>query len=200
MRKNQSAELRKPEILESYYQVLIQEGLEGASISKIAERLGIHPSLIIHYFKNKDRMKLELVDLLVEKYQAPEFLSLDHIADDRDRYLALMDTIFSFEWSRTVDPGVHFGFYYLSFRRDAIRERFRKMFRDLRDHLTDQLALFASRGVINVQDPGKAADVVITLMEGLEFHSQFLACGKPFQEFAKTAKETALLILESGRI
>ncbi len=37
MRKNKSAALRKPDILESYYQVLIQEGLEGASISKIAK-------------------------------------------------------------------------------------------------------------------------------------------------------------------
>jgi AcrR family transcriptional regulator len=50
MRKNQNAKPRKPEILEAYYQVIIQEGLEGASIGKIAKRLNIHPSLIIHYF------------------------------------------------------------------------------------------------------------------------------------------------------
>ena len=46
-----------------------------------------------------------------------------------------MDTLFSFEWSRTVDPGVHFGFYYLSFRSEAIQERFKEMFRALREHL-----------------------------------------------------------------
>ena len=56
MRKNQNATLRKPEILESYYQILIQEGLEGASISKIAKHMDIHPSLIIHYFKNKEEL------------------------------------------------------------------------------------------------------------------------------------------------
>ena len=93
MRKNQSAELRKPEILENYYQVLIQEGLEGASIGKIADRLNIHPSLIIHYFKTKERMKLALVDLLVEKYNAPAFLSLEHIKDDEERFKALMDNL-----------------------------------------------------------------------------------------------------------
>ena len=59
MRKNKNADHRKPEILESYYQVMIQKGIEGTSISKIAERLDIHPSLIIHYFKNKENMKLE---------------------------------------------------------------------------------------------------------------------------------------------
>ena len=53
MRKNLKAEIRKPEILENYYQVLIEEGFEGVSIAKIAKRMNIHPSLIIHYFKTK---------------------------------------------------------------------------------------------------------------------------------------------------
>ena len=200
MRKNQSAEFRKPEILESYYQVLIEEGLEGASIGKIADRLNIHPSLIIHYFKTKERMKLALVDLLVEKYNAPEFLSLAHIQNNEERFHALMDTLFSFEWSRTVDPGVHFGFYYLSFRSEAIQERFKEMFKALREHLKEEMAYFSSKGVITVHDPEKAADIIVTLMEGMEFHSQFLSTGKPFQAFAQTAKETAILALKSGQL
>jgi AcrR family transcriptional regulator len=180
--------------------VLIEEGLEGASIGKIADRLNIHPSLIIHYFKTKERMKLALVDLLVEKYNAPEFLSLAHIQNNEERFHALMDTLFSFEWSRTVDPGVHFGFYYLSFRSEAIQERFKEMFKALREHLKEEMAYFSSKGVITVHDPEKAADIIVTLMEGLEFHSQFLSTGKPFQAFAQTAKETAILALKSGQL
>lgn len=36
-RKNFKTEFRKPEILENYYQVIIKEGIEGASIGKIAK-------------------------------------------------------------------------------------------------------------------------------------------------------------------
>ena len=90
MRKNKSAALRKPDILESYYQVLIQEGLEGTSISKIANRIGIHPSLIIHYFKNKDNMKLELVDLLIEKYQSPAMINSDWLSPSRSCQMAVV--------------------------------------------------------------------------------------------------------------
>lgn len=200
MRKNQNADLRKPEILESYYQVIIQKGLEGASISKIAERLDIHPSLIIHYFKNKENMKLELVELLIEKYEAPGFLTFDHIENDEDRFTALMDTLFSFEWSRTVDPGVHFGFYYLSFRSDAIKERFKRMFSRFREYLQEELVYFNNKGIINISDAKKAAGVIMTLMEGLEFHAQFLANGHPFEDFAQSAKNTALLALKSGTL
>ncbi len=199
MRKNLNADLRKPEILESYYQVMIQEGLEGTSISKIAKQLDIHPSLIIHYFKNKENMKLELVDLLIEKYKSPDMINFDHIEDDEERFDALMTMLFSFQWSRTVDPSVHFGFYYLSLRNEKILERFRVMFKWLRDYLAEQLADFNAKGVIRVQDATKAADYIVTLMEGLEIHNHFLADGKPFEHFAQTAKQTLVRTLKNGQ-
>ncbi len=201
MRKNQNARLRKPEILENYYQVMIQEGIEGASIGKIAGRMNIHPSLIIHYFKNKENMTLELVDFLIDKYEATEFLDFGHIDDPRERLEALMNTIFSLEWSRTVDPGLHFGFYYLSMRKPEIKKRFKKMIHGFRDYLADELESYKTAGVIGVRDAQEAADIIVILMEGLEFHAHFLAEGKPFEDFADSARRVALAMLkpEDGR-
>ncbi len=196
MRKNQNAALRKPEILESYYQVLIQQGFEGTSISKIAKHMDIHPSLIIHYFKNKENMKLELIDLLIEKYKSPDMISLEYIEDDEDRFNAFIDTLFSFEWSRTVDPGIHFGFYYLSFRNKEIQKRFKRMFVWLRDHIQEQLVYFNSRHIIDVRDEKEAADLIVTLMEGLEFHSHFLSDDQSFDTFSQIAKKSVLDILK----
>lgn len=198
MRKNKSAALRKPDILESYYQVLAEEGLEGASISKIANRIGIHPSLIIHYFKSKDNMKLELVELLIEKYKSPAMLDFDHIDDPEVQFTALMDMLFSFQWSRTVEPSVHFGFYYLSLRDEKILARFKVMFEWLRDFVADKLTYFNEKGVIRLTDAKQAADYVVTLMEGLEIHNHYLAGGEPFETFARTAKRTLIGALKNG--
>ncbi len=195
MRKNQKAEIRKPEILENYYQVLIEEGFEGASIGKIAKRMHIHPSLIIHYFQTKENMTLELVKALIDRYEALEYLQFDHIKDPRERFRALMDTLFSFEWSRTLDPGVHFGFYYLSFRNPSVRERFEEMIKRLKDHLVGELERFRARGIVNVDDVRGAADMIVTLIEGLEFHAHFLSEDRPFQEFADAAKRLAITML-----
>lgn len=197
-RKNQNAELRKPEILEGYYKALIEEGLEGTSISKIAKKLGIHPSLILHYFKNKDNLRLALIELMISKYKSRHLLEIEHIEDDAERFTALMDIIFSYEWSRTVDPGVHFGFYYQSFRDENVASLFRDMFRWLRDFLYKKFVVFSAKGIINVKDEMKAADFVVTLMEGLEFHAQFLGYDKPFEEFALSAKQSAIISLKSG--
>ena len=198
MRKNKSAALRKPDILESYYQVLIEEGLEGASIGKIASRTGIHPSLIIHYFKNKENLKLELVDLLIEKYESPAMLDFEAIEDDEVYFNALMDLIFSLQWSRTVEPSVHFAFYYLSLRDEKILDRFKIMFKWLRDYLSRKLVYFNTKGVVRVNDAKRAAEYIVTLMEGLEYHNQFLADGEPFEAFSQVAKKSLIRALKNG--
>jgi AcrR family transcriptional regulator len=196
MRSYQKAEIRKPEILETYYQVLLEEGFEGTSIGKIAKRMNIHPSLIIHYFKSKENMTIELVDLLIEKYEALEFLQFDHIEDLEQRFQALMDTVFSFEWSRTIDPGLHFGFYYLSFRNPKIREAYEAMIQRFRDYLMSELELYQQEGIIKANDLKKAADIIVTLMEGLEFHAHFLSKRQPFEKFANYAKHVVLSMLK----
>lgn len=197
-RKNQNAALRKPEILEGYYDVLIEEGLEGTSISKIAKRLDIHSSLIFHYFQNKDNLTFELIELMIDKFKSVHLLEFEHIKDDEERFAALIDTIFSYQWSRTVDPGIHFGFYYQSFRDERTLERLKKMFSWLKGFLQDQLSDFNSKGIIQVHDEEKAAEFIVTLMEGLEFHAQFLGNGQPFEIFAETAKKSVLMLLKNG--
>jgi len=196
-RKNQNAELRKPEILEGYYHVLIEEGLEGTSIRKIAKHLGIHPSLILHYFKNKENLRLALIELMISKFKSQHLLKFDHIEDDSERFIAIIDMIFSYEWSRTVDPGVHFGFYYQSFRDTNVSNLFREMFQWLRNYLYDEFIIFNKKGIIQVNDELKAADFIVSLMEGLEFHAQFLGHDKPFVAFAETAKQSALAVLKN---
>jgi AcrR family transcriptional regulator len=197
MRKNKKAEIRKPEILENYYQVLIEEGFEGASIGKIAKRMDIHPSLIIHYFKSKDNMTFELVELLIEKYLEPGFLKFNHITDLEQRFYTLIDTIFSIEWSRTINPGLHFGFYYLSFRNPAIHERYQAMIKQFRDYLIGELELFRENGILQIDDVKKAADIIVTLMEGMEFHSHFLSEERPFEDFANYAKNLVFALLKN---
>lgn len=198
MRKYQNAEIRKPEILENFYHVLIEEGFEGASIGKIAKRMNIHPSLIIHYFKTKENLTIELVDLLIEKYEAPEYLQFDDIEDLEQRFQSLINTLFSFEWSRTIDPGLHYGFYYLSFRNPKIRKSYEKMMQRFRDYLVSELELYRQEGIVKANDTKMMADTIVTLMEGLEFHAHFLSEGKQFENFATYAKSIVISMLKDG--
>jgi AcrR family transcriptional regulator len=196
IRSYQKAEIRKPEILENFYQVLIEEGFEGASINKIARRMNIHPSLIIHYFKTKENLTIELADLLIEKYEAPGFLKFDHIQDLEQRFQLMIETIFSFEWSRTIDPGLHFGFCYLSFRNAKIRKAYEKMLKHFRDYLVHELEFYRQEGIVKVNNAKMAADTMVTLMEGLEFHAHFLSEGQTFEKYANYTKDLVISMLK----
>ena len=43
-----------------------------------------------------------------------------------------------------------------------------------------------------------AADYIVTLMEGMEFHAQFLRHDKPFEDFADSVKTSVRHLLAAG--
>jgi hypothetical protein len=42
--------IRKPQILEHFRQVVNKEGIHKASVVKIAKNMGVSPNLVLHYF------------------------------------------------------------------------------------------------------------------------------------------------------
>ncbi|MCK5104801.1 MAG: TetR/AcrR family transcriptional regulator [Cyclobacteriaceae bacterium] len=190
MRKRKNAELRKPEILEHFYQVIIQEGIEGASMAKIAHSMNIHTSLIFHYFKNKENILLELAEYIQQKYDPPYVREqINTIKDPERRFDVFFDTMFSEADVKTVNPRVFYAFYYLSYRNPKIRERFVHMFTKHRDWIIQELEIFLREGIIKKIDLEMAADFIVSIFEGLSFHSEFLAGDKPFDIFGQFAKK-----------
>jgi hypothetical protein len=72
------------------------------------------------------------------------------------------------------------------------------MFKWLRDYLLDKLEYFDAKGLIRVSNFENAADYIVTLMEGLEFHYHFLSDGKPFEIFSEAAKKALIQSLKNG--
>ena len=58
----------RTEILEAALAIADCDGLDGLTIRKLAERLGLSPMGIYRYFRNKAEIIEELVDLVVGKY------------------------------------------------------------------------------------------------------------------------------------
>ena len=69
MGRTSLAPIRKREILEQFYEVLRQEGIERASMIKVANRMGVYPSHVNHYFPTKEQLISELVEFLIERYE-----------------------------------------------------------------------------------------------------------------------------------
>ena len=122
--RNERSKQRRREMLAAYYEVLQDEGLQGASVGKIAKRLGVHPSLLIHYFGTKEQMTIELVDYLLEVYYDAYGDKLAAIEDPLERLMAVLDTFFSLRYQELLDASVFYACFYLSLRHPKVRQAF----------------------------------------------------------------------------
>lgn len=60
------ADTRRQEIIEAFYHCVNTEGMANASIRKIARQAGFQPSMIHHYFKDRDDMMEQMVDFFAD--------------------------------------------------------------------------------------------------------------------------------------
>lgn len=194
-RKRDRAPLRKREILEHFQQVLVEEGFEGASIGKIARHMGIHPSLIIHYFSTKEDMIVELVDYILEKYEITFLKKLEVINDPGERLKAGLDTILGVGWISLVDTRAFYACYYLSLRNPKVKARLQKMYQRFREYLIQEITLYRDEGLIPSTDPDKDADLIIAFVEGLSFYRNISGGKKKYKELGEYMKLRTLSLL-----
>ncbi|MCP4751934.1 MAG: TetR/AcrR family transcriptional regulator [Proteobacteria bacterium] len=196
--KREKVDIRKVEILEHFQQVLREEGFEGASIAKIAGKMNVNPSLLIHYFSTKEEMILELVDFIIEKYEKMVLEKTRTIDNSGRRLETMLDTIFGLDWISQVDTGAFYACYYLSFRNAKVKGRMQKMFDRFRHGLTEQIELCLSDGVIEREDSHKIADFIIYLVEGLSFYRNIGGGDRHYLEIGEYLKEKVLRMLRKG--
>jgi len=195
-RSSKKASLRKREILENFYQVLAEEGLEGASIAKVAARMGIHPSLIIHYFSTKEEMVVDLVDYILHIYEDTFLPPLNKIKDPKERLEKTIEAVFGLDWTRLADSGVFYACYSLSFRNRRVREQFQKMYSRLREVLVEEITEYMEKKIIIKSDPYKLADLIVSLVQGYDFYRSLMDNDEQFDELALFLKENTLAILK----
>jgi len=198
MGRKSRADTRKPEIVEHLYKVMTTEGLQGATLSKVAESMGVNSSLLIHYFKSKDDMLVALVDFLGEEYtryfndDRPKW---ENIQDDQDRIEAFVDAIFEPEWDEVVDKSVFWACFYLGFRYKRVRARFRRMFLQYKENLVGEL-----RGLFGEKDSSsenleRIAVSVISLLEGYAYYLTGIGDDSPDKEHLAYIKGVAKNLL-----
>jgi len=188
------ADIRRREILESYYQVISKKGIEGSSIAKIAKLMGVQPSLITHYFKTKDEMTAGLVDFILEKYEEPYFYGLDEAGGYKKRFQLLLNRLFGLDRIRFVDDGAFYSCYCLSLRNREIRQQFEKMYDRFRTLLVRELTLYMNEGVIGKVDVTNAANVIMSLMEGLGYFERILELPE-YKNLCRSTKETVVRLV-----
>ena len=196
MPRGKKAEVRKQEIIEQFYQVIVEDGLEKASLAKIAERLAVSPSLLIHHFKNKDELILQLIDYIIEKYSRTFSDIIDTIQNPEMRIHSILDLIYSREWTKTIDDRVYIACLHLSHQSNKVKKRLQGMYSMFITMLETELKQYAADNPGLKLEPENLVRMIVSQQEGLDIFKDLFPDDRNFQDLGSYIKPLILNILK----
>ena len=186
--------VRQKGIIKAFYKVARKEGLENASIAKVAEAMQVNPSLIMHYFKTKQDLIHGLIEYILERYRliyTPENGSID----SKQKLKKNIDNFFSRKWDRLFDDSVFYSSYSLIFREKTIKAHYKALHDHLREILADTLMQAKENGVVTIDDVEKTADVVFVFVEGSYYYLSMVQDKKEYTKRINYYKQTVYTLL-----
>ncbi|QOD60706.1 TetR family transcriptional regulator [Polaribacter haliotis] len=188
-------DIRQKEIIEAFYVVAQKEGLENASLAKVAKEMGVNTSLVLHYFNSKDDLIFGLINYILERYHQI-YLSASCIEKGESRILRLVDNLFSREWNELIDDSVFYSSFALIFRNKKIKTAYRELHDNLRLLLSKVIEEAKINGEVNIQDAKKTADLIFIIVEGAYYYLSLYDIDEDYLVKLNHYKKTALDLLK----
>lgn len=192
MGRKSKASVRKKEIISHFHELVSQEGFAGASIARVANRMKVNPSLLIHYFGTKEQIVQEMVRDLFGNPSEKIFPGLAEQADPKLRFEQLLSYAFGTKLAGVINNRVFFECLTRGFRDPSIGILLEQFYINLRTLLLLEFTHAAEKDVIHVDDIPQAVDMLITLLSGKHLYTQLVSTENPdlIQEKAQLVKDS----------
>ncbi len=156
---------RRTEILEIAGALFLEHGYQGTSMSQIAAAVGGSKGTLYAYFENKEALFAANMEMRVRARGAEVFDLPDH-ADNPEEMLALLGR----RYLRLITEADSVAMLRLLYHESPRFPEIGRIFHDTcilrgRRMLTDYLSRLHARGVLDVPDPGLAAEQFLMLCQ-----------------------------------
>jgi AcrR family transcriptional regulator len=189
--------IRQKAIIKAFYKVACKEGLENASIAKVASVLEVNPSLIMHYFKTKQDLIHGLIEFVLERYSLiyrPE----NGTENPKKRLEKVIRNLFSKKWDKLFNDGVFYSSYSMIFRDKKVKAHYKNLHDQLRKMLTDTLKEAQHHKVIKINDVENAADLVFIFVEGAYYYLNMVSDKTEYRKKIDFYQKTVMEMLRAG--
>ncbi len=185
---------QQKKIIEAFYQIAKNEGIENTSFGKVAKELNMHPSLVVHYFSTKEEMLLGLIDFIISSYE--EIYTPEHEnADPLTKLVDILNNIFSRKWDSYIDDSIFYNCFALIFRNSLIKFKFKELHLLLRKWLKDVIQECVNNKLIECEDAELASDLIFVISDGAYYFLSMIDDKDDFDAHAKKYKKEAFKIL-----
>lgn len=169
MKVKENHENKRNVILEAFYRLVAEMGMENVSMTKIAKAVNMPSSLIFYYFKNKQELIYGLIDYLFEKCISVSTPDVDRTNKDvRGEFLKFIDCIFSVKGAVDIDSRVYFSCVNIALRDEKAKEKFVIYTAKANEKLLKSIEYFMSEGVLSCNNATEAVYYIMVMIAGLQ--------------------------------
>lgn len=197
MGRKSISHIRKPEILRHTYKVVEEEGFKGMTIGKIAKRMGVNSGLLIHYFKSKEGLIMEMVEYLYQSSMNRYIKELESLTTPMARLEAFLDILFDTSNTRPQRDAVFWSCYAMGFRDEKIREKIVGMMDKFIAFGINEMNKWEAGDLVDVAEKERAAAIILALHEGFGILKSSVDDPQTVLEVARFMKITALSTLNA---
>lgn len=187
---------RKEEIIKAFYAVAKKEGLENASIAKVAARARVTPGLVMFYFKTRDELMLALNEFILERYLRIYQVSGPTI-NSMEKLSRLIENLFSRKWNRLFDDGVFYSCYAQIYRNHIFRKNFKELHDLLHKKLKKALDEAREHQLLDAElDTAETAEHLFALVDGAYYYLGMVENSDEMEQRLVSYKKLAFSLLK----
>lgn len=198
MKVKENYENKRNLILEAFYKLVAELGMENVSMNKIAKAINIPSSLIFYYFKNKQELIYGLIDYMFEKCIGVSIPEVDMLSQDvKGEFSKFIDCMFSVKGASDIDSRVYFSCVNIALRDKNAKEKFMAYTQQANEKLLRYIEYFKDKGVINCDNTTE--EIVYYLMvviAGLQDTLDFLDDHEKFKRIVDFHRKQLFKFLE----
>jgi len=183
------AEERRAQIIEGLSRCISKYGLKRASVKKIAEEAGVLPSILHHYFKDRDEIIDELVRQVVDDLADRCAAQLRAHTSPKTRFDKGVDFLFGPPLLSEDTIAFFNEVWPEASRKPRVRESFTRLYRRFREVVLELLNETGKSRGLSPTDAKDLASMIIAIHDGVEQQWTFDRDNLSLKRMARMTKQ-----------
>jgi AcrR family transcriptional regulator len=198
MGRKSLAKERRAQILDAFYRCIKKYGLHGASTRRIAEEAGVQPSILHHYFKDRDEMIEELVANIVDNISVRYLVEIDRHKNPATRFNRAVEFLFGPEMINGDDFGFFYDCWAEAQRNEKVRRSFTKLYHSFRAGIIRLLARTNKSTGMSPAQTKELATMVVAIQDGVSVQWDMDRKNVNLKKMAHMTKQFIELYIEAN--
>lgn len=200
MGRRSLANERRAQILEAFYRCISKHGLQNSTIKRIAQEAGVQPSILYHYFKNRDELVERLLEKVMEDLTARYVSKIRGCVDPQTRFEKTIDFVYGPEMLDKDLANFLYNCMAELQRRPKIRKSLKQFWQAGRDILSGLIMEIGKTSGLSAAQARDLGDMIFAIQDGLQIQRDIYRMRTPLKKMPQLIKDLfRTYTLKTGR-